>query len=73
MSRHLERLLMSEKKLAGKMFNPEKYHMNFCRECHGPGKTLNKENSKEVRQVCRGFGLIKKQESGLEEEVGHSL
>ena len=61
---------MPEKKLTSRMFNPEKYRMNFCRECQGLGKTLSKENSKEVCQVCRGFGLIKKKENGLEEEVG---
>jgi hypothetical protein len=60
MSRDLERLLMSEKKSHDRMFNPEKYHMNFCHECQRLGKTLNKKNSKEVCQVYGGFGLIKK-------------
>jgi PHP family Zn ribbon phosphoesterase len=58
---------MSKKKIANKMFNPEKYHMNFCHECHGLGKVSNKDNSKEVCQVCGGFGLIKKRGSGFEE------
>lgn len=61
---------MPKEKTADKAFNPEKYHMNFCRECHGLGKTFNKGNSKEVCQVCGGFGLIKKQERGLEESIG---
>ena len=36
------------------MFNPEKYHMNFCHEFQGLGKTFGKENLKEVCQVCGG-------------------
>jgi hypothetical protein len=54
MSRHLKRLLMSEKKTTDKMFNSEKYHMNFCHEFQGLGKTFGKENLKEVCQVCGG-------------------
>jgi len=42
--------------------------MNFCRECCRLGKTFNKVNSKEVCQVCGGFGLIKNQDMGLEEK-----
>jgi len=61
---------MSQKKPTDRVFNPEKYHMNFCHGCHGLGKTFDKENSKEVCQVCGGFGLIKKQGSGFEEKVG---
>jgi hypothetical protein len=40
MSRHAKRLLMSKKKTADRVFNPEKYRMNFCHQCHGPGKTF---------------------------------
>jgi hypothetical protein len=54
MSRHLKRLLMLRKKANDRRFNSEKYHMNFCREWHGLGKTLNRENSKEDCQVCGG-------------------
>ena len=39
MSRHMVWLLMSQKKTADRIFNPEKYHMNFCHECHGLGET----------------------------------
>ncbi len=53
---------MPKEKAGGKPFNPEKYHMNFCHECHGRGRTINQENSKEVCQVCGGFGLIKDRE-----------
>jgi len=34
----------------------------------GLGKTFNKENSKEVCQVCGGLRLIKKRESDFEKE-----
>ncbi len=61
---------MSEKKATEQAFNPAKYHMNFCHECHGLGKTFDKENLKEVCHVCGGFGLIKRQGSGFEEKVG---
>ncbi len=61
---------MSRKKTAEKMFCPEKYQMNFCHECHGQGKTFNKDKSKEVCRVCGGFGLIRKQTGGSEEELG---
>ena len=33
--------------------------MNFCHEFQGLGKTFDKENLKEVYQVCREFGLVK--------------
>jgi hypothetical protein len=39
------------KEIDSRMFNAEKYRMNFCCEWDGLGKTLSKENSKEV---CRG-------------------
>ncbi|HUL37705.1 MAG TPA: hypothetical protein VLW47_08460 [Thermodesulfobacteriota bacterium] len=70
MSRLVKRLVISEKKTAREMFNPEKYHMSFCHECHGLGKTVTKENLKKVCQVCGGFGLIKKQKTRFEKEVG---
>jgi rRNA maturation endonuclease Nob1 len=44
--------------------------MNFCNECHGLGETFNEDDSKKVCQICGGFGLIKKQGCGLEEEEG---
>lgn len=58
---------MSKKKADDRRFNPAKYHMNFCHEYQGLGKTFNKEDSKEICQVCGGFGLTKEQESGFEE------
>lgn len=64
---------MSRKKATDRMFNPEKYQMNFCHECQGLGKTFNKDKSKEVCQVCGGFGLIRNQQDGSEEGVGTSL
>jgi rRNA maturation endonuclease Nob1 len=60
---------MSKKKAIDNMFNPEKYHMDFCHKCHGLGKTYNEDRSKDVCKVCGGFGLIKKQDSGFEGEV----
>jgi hypothetical protein len=45
---------MSRKKADDRRFNPEKYQTNFCHECHGLGKTFNKENSKEVCKVYGG-------------------
>ena len=42
---------MSEKKTTDKMFNPEKYRMNFCHECHVLARTFNKKNSKEFSQI----------------------
>jgi len=42
--------------------------MNFCHECQGLGKIFDKENSKEICQVCGGFGLIIKQEGGFQEK-----
>jgi len=70
MSRDLKGLAMPKKKTAYRVFNPEKYHMNFCHECHGLGKTLNNNGkSKEVCQACGGFGLIKKQDGGSEEKA----
>ena len=57
---------MSRKKADDRRYNPEKYQMNFCHECHGLGKTSNKDSSfnkddpNKVCQVCGGFGLIKK-------------
>jgi hypothetical protein len=50
----MKRLLMSKKKATDKIFAPQKYNMNFYHECQGLGKTFNKENSKEVCQLCRG-------------------
>lgn len=67
---------MTGKKSSEQVFNPAKYHMNFCHECHGLGKTLNNKNSTNkqdslvVCPICGGFGLVKKQGSGFEEEVG---
>ena len=61
---------MPKKKIPGKVFNPWKYNMNFCNECHGLGKTFNEDDSKKVCQICGGFGLIKKQGCGFEEEEG---
>ena len=61
---------MAEKKTTEEIFKPEKYHMDFCYPCHGLGKTFNKENLKEVCEVCGGFGLIKKEENRFEKEVG---
>jgi hypothetical protein len=71
--RQVKRLLISKKKTAERIFNPEKYHMNFCHECLGLGKTFNKDNSlikddpTKVCQVFGGFGLIKKEDSGFQE------
>jgi hypothetical protein len=70
MSRHAKGLLMSRKKADGRRFDPEKYQLDFCHEYRGLGETFNKESSKEVCQVCGGFGLIEEQESGFEGEVG---
>jgi hypothetical protein len=42
---------MSQKRMPGRMSNPEKYRMNFCHECHGLGKTFDKKNSKEFRHI----------------------
>ncbi len=44
-----------------KMFNPEKYGMLFCLECHGSGKILNEPEDIEVCSKCGGFGFIKKE------------
>ena len=51
------------------MFEPNKYSMGFCHVCNGLGKIFNEDNFIMVCQVCGGFGLIKKQEIGLEDGV----
>ena len=57
---------MFRKKTAHKIFDSEKYRMNFCHECHGLGKTFdkdgsfNEDNSKEVCQVCGGGRINQK-------------
>lgn len=48
--------------------------MNFCRECHGLGKTLSKQNSKEICQVCRGGVPLRSDiESSLLEKGGDEV
>ena len=59
-----EKALIPKKKITDRMFNPDKYSMNFCHGCNGMGKILDKGNSLTVCQICGGFGLIKKRESG---------
>ena len=67
---------MPEKKAAEQVFNPTKYHMNFCHACQGLGKTLHNENSinrqdsMKVCPVCGGFGFIKNGESGFKKTGG---
>ena len=65
---------MSRKKADDRRFNPEKYQMNLCHECHGLDKTLNKENSKEVCEVCGGGVPLRSDiESSLLEKGGDEV
>ena len=46
----------------GNRFEPERYHMMFCRECGGSGESFTEPKGNDVCKVCGGFGLIKKPE-----------
>jgi rRNA maturation endonuclease Nob1 len=52
-----------EKVTRGETFNPQKYGMSFCPDCHGAGKAFNSAKEINVCRVCGGFGLIKKEEN----------
>lgn len=63
--------MRSEKENTVKPFDPGIFHINFCHECNGMGKTLtgDKENLEAVCWVCGASGLFKKKESGLEKMI----
>ncbi len=50
--------------MAKKKVSPQKYGMEFCRNCHGVGIRKKEGSITEVCQVCGGFGLVK-----IEEDV----
>jgi len=48
-------------------FSPKKYGMIFCPNCSGKGCYGSTHHEKEVCSMCGGFGLIKKENFGNEE------
>jgi DnaJ-class molecular chaperone len=59
---------MSKKKIARRLFNPEKYNLVLCNWCNGLGKIVDEENPLKVCESCGGFGLVKKQEPCCQEK-----
>jgi hypothetical protein len=50
-------------------FDPERYGMVYCPVCKGSGKLFDGVEEEAVCKACGGFGLVKKYEPGLSEEV----
>jgi len=48
-----------ERKMKGRIFDPERYEMMFCSACDGTGKSFHDVTGPVVCTVCGGFGLVK--------------
>jgi ribosomal protein S27E len=66
-------IILMEKTVMGRRFNPDKYGMIYCPVCKGSGKLFDEAERQIVCKVCGGFGLIRKQASDLEEGFEHHL
>jgi DnaJ-class molecular chaperone len=51
-----------------KIFNPEKYAMEFCPECKGKGKLPKNPDGYNVCLRCGGSGVVKKENIVPEKE-----
>jgi hypothetical protein len=52
----------TKKPLGNDCFDPGKYGMVICGECHGTGKSSNGPEEESVCSTCGGFGLTKKKD-----------
>jgi DnaJ-class molecular chaperone len=48
-------------------FTPERYGMIFCPICSGKGYLERSNGDREVCRMCRGFGLIRKENFGIQQ------
>ena len=51
-----------------KIFNPEKYGIEFCPECKGKGKLSKKPDGYNVCLRCGGSGVVKKEKKAPKED-----
>jgi len=56
---------MKDKQTGVVSFIPERYGMTFCPICSGKGYSEKSHGEREVCRMCRGFGLIKKENFGI--------
>ncbi len=55
--------------MAGEVFNPTKYGMEFCDICNGDGY-VHYYPERQTCPKCGGFGLLLKQRNGIPAKTG---
>ncbi len=54
-------------------FSPEKYGMTFCHGCSGKGHSDESQGGRDICRICGGFGFIKKENFGKEQNQNEIL
>jgi len=54
-------------------FSPDKYGMTLCPSCSGKGYSDQSKGGRDICRICGGFGLIKKENFGKEQNQNQIL